>query len=102
MSRKLYNQTVNLELTSLEQLAHYSRLINIERENSNIFYSPDFLLKLKKGNIIDRAILMCCLFMGCKGDGADLDYPLEISLKRNKVVRRENRCFVALGTNKDN
>jgi len=60
------------------------------------------MLNLKKGSLIDHAILMCCLFMGCKGDGGDLDYGLEISNKRKNVVRRENRSFVCLGTNKKN
>ncbi len=49
-------------------MAHFVRLIPFDvstKKDNSIWISPDFTLKLKRGTILDHAILMACLFMGC-------------------------------------
>lgn len=54
-------------LRTLDEIAHYTRCFPFSFEGKDdIWTSPDFLLKIRKGGVDDHAILMACLMMGLK------------------------------------
>ena len=54
-------------IKTLENVAHYVRCFTYPSELRNdIWSSPDFMLKVRKGNVEEHAILMACLMMGLK------------------------------------
>lgn len=47
------------ELESLQDLAHYVRCIPFtESDYNDVWYSPDFFLALRRGSLIDHALLL--------------------------------------------
>ena len=54
-------------ITTLYEAAHYARCFPFPQDLKNdIWSSPDFMLKLRKGNVEEHAILMACLMLGLK------------------------------------
>ena len=54
-------------IKTLENVAHYVRCFTFPSDLRNdIWSSPDFMLKRRKGNVEEHAILMACLMMGLK------------------------------------
>lgn len=53
-------------LRTLDEAAHYVRNYTFGAERNDVTVSPDFLLKTRKGDLDDHAILMACLMMGIK------------------------------------
>ena len=52
-------------ITTLDEVAHFVHCFPYNPEPSNeVWVSPDFLLKTKKGDIQDHAIFCACLMMG--------------------------------------
>lgn len=62
-------------LNSLDEVAHYARCFPYPREaKSEVWSSPDFTLKIRKGGIEDHSILMACLMMGLKRSKSSIKY----------------------------
>lgn len=54
-------------INTLYEAAHYARCFPYPPDLKNdIWSSPDFMLKLRKGNVEEHAILMACLMLGIK------------------------------------
>jgi len=54
-------------LTSLDEIAHYVRCFSINLESKGeVWSSPNYMVKIRKGGVEDHAILMACLMMGLK------------------------------------
>ena len=54
-------------INTLYEAAHYARCFPYPQDLKNdIWSSPDFMLKLRKGNVEEHAILMACLMLGIK------------------------------------
>jgi len=54
-------------ITTLDEVAHFVRCFPFPSDLKNdIWSSPDFMLKLRKGNVEEHAILMACLMCGLK------------------------------------
>ncbi|MCQ2815995.1 MAG: C2 domain-containing protein [archaeon] len=54
-------------LNTLDEICHFVRCFPFPQELKNdIWSSPDFMLKLRKGNVEEHAILMACLMLGLK------------------------------------
>jgi hypothetical protein len=54
-------------LHSLDEVAHYTRCYAFPTDNkADVWTSPDFMLKIRKGDIDDHAILMASMMMGLK------------------------------------
>ena len=52
-------------INSLHEAAHFVRCFSFPSDLKNdIWSSPDFMLKLRKGNVEEHAILMACLMLG--------------------------------------
>ncbi|KAL4496977.1 hypothetical protein ABPG72_002133 [Tetrahymena utriculariae] len=82
-------------LETLEDLAHYTRCIPfVESDYNDIWYPPDFFLSLRRGSMIDHAILMACLFMGSSSIKKSKE-----EIKEKDEFPIEDRVFVCLGTN---
>lgn len=57
----------NSNLNSLSEIAHFVRCFPFQKEsNEEIWCSPDFLMKTKKGNTSEHSILMACFMMGLR------------------------------------
>jgi len=90
-------------LRSLDEIAHYIRCFPYSpaaEARTDIWTSPDFLLKVRKGDVEDHSILMACLMMGIrKGNKQD-----EVTTDENSAGNfpYENRVFVCLGKLKNN
>jgi len=62
-------------LTTLDEVAHYVHCFPYQLEAQNqVWVSPDFLLKTRKGDVEDHAILCACLMMGLGERKNDSDY----------------------------
>ncbi len=76
MPRKMFSKEEELKdpnffdcnLSSLDEIAHYVRCIpfNLMEQVNEVWASPEFTLKLRKGGLEDHAILMASLMMGLK------------------------------------
>lgn len=80
-------------------MCHFVRNIPFIQDSfsrSDVWRSPDFLLKVRKGFIHDHAILAACLLMGL--EFKDKKYEKRIK----NYVPLEHRVFVCLGTLKHN
>lgn len=55
-------------MKTLDEVAHYVRNFTFGTEKEEVSVTPDFLLKTRKGDLDDHAILMACLMMGLKKD----------------------------------
>jgi hypothetical protein len=53
-------------LKTLDEIAHYVRNFTFGVEKEDVSVTPDFMLKTRKGDLDDHAILMACLMMGLK------------------------------------
>ncbi len=53
-------------IKTLDEAAHYVRCFPFNAEKGDVTVTPDFLLKTRKGDLDDHAILMACLMMGLK------------------------------------
>ena len=48
-------------LETFDDLAHYTRCIPyIESDYNDIWYAPDFFLQLRRGTVVDHALLLAC------------------------------------------
>ena len=55
------------ELKSKKDLLHFVKCIPFDRFSDNkVWKSPDFLLTLRTGDILDHTLLLASLFMGMK------------------------------------
>ncbi len=71
-------------ISTLDEAAHYVRNIPFGVEKGDVTVSPDFLLKTRKGDLDDHAILMACMMMGIKK---------EIFSKKGKKSNNKNNLF---------
>lgn len=53
-------------IKTLDEAAHYVRCYPFNAEKGDVTVTPDFLLKTRKGDLDDHAILIACLMMGLK------------------------------------
>lgn len=54
-------------LTTLDEIAHFVRCFPINLESKGeVWSSPDYVVKIRKGGLEDHAILMACLMLGLK------------------------------------
>ena len=54
-------------LTSLDEVAHFVRCFPVYLESKgDVWSSPDYVIKIRKGSTEDHAILMACLMLGLK------------------------------------
>ena len=57
----------NYNLTTLDEIAHFVRCFPINLEQTeNVWSSPDYVIKIRKGSLEDHSILMACLMLGLK------------------------------------
>lgn len=62
-------------MTTIDEIAHYARCFPYSSDNKNdVWASPDFMLKIRKGGIEDHAILMACMMMGLKKTKSMIKY----------------------------
>lgn len=63
-------------LSTLDEVAHYVRCFPFLTEfyDSDVWSSPDFMLKIRKGTVEDHTILMACLMMGLKRTKSQIKY----------------------------
>ncbi|CAK92928.1 unnamed protein product (macronuclear) [Paramecium tetraurelia] len=88
-------------MKNLHEMCHFVRNIPFIQDSSSandVWRSPDFLLKIRKGFIQDHAILGACLFMGFERE----DRKREREKDSHKYIPFEHRVFVCLGTLKSN
>lgn len=66
MSLKEIDLLSRENLFTLSEMAHFVRCIPYHKltENFNIWSSPDYFLTIRKGSVVDHAILMACMFNG--------------------------------------
>lgn len=62
-SGKKDEKSDDLNLVTKKELAHYVRSIPLVNSKMDVWNSPEFLLALREGNVIDHALLMAGLFM---------------------------------------
>ena len=111
----------NSNLHSLSEIAHFVRCIPFQKElNEEIWSSPDFLIKTKKGNTSEHSIIMACLMMGLREQSInkkDLISKKEIKINSKESTSESNssspqkfnqsnfpferRIFVCIGTLKE-
>lgn len=54
-------------LTTLDEIAHFVRCFPINLDSKgDVWSSPDYVVKVRKGGLEDHAILMACLMLGLK------------------------------------
>lgn len=119
----------NSNINTLDEVAHFTRCFPYPSEqeatDTDIWASPDFMLKIRKGSLEDHTILMASLMLGLKKTKSKIKYhrednPDETILTRNpleitkngisptgdiivthqyekQVFPYENRVFVCLG-----
>lgn len=81
-------------LSTLDEIAHYVRCFPYSSESgtNEVWSSPDFTMKIRKGGVEDHAILMACLMMGLKKTKSRIKYyeiandPIERNGKTNGMV----------------
>lgn len=48
-------------LETMEDISHYTRCIPyIESDYNDLWFSPDFLLAIRRGTVVDHALLLAC------------------------------------------
>lgn len=74
-------------LTTLDEIAHFVRCYPIHLESKGeIWSSPDYLVKIRKGSLEDHAILMACLMLGLKKTR-------KVFVEKVKTPFKENETF---------
>ena len=58
------NNIEYLPIETLNQIAYFSSLIPFSSSSNDIWSSPEFLVRMAKGEVEDHALLMANLFMG--------------------------------------
>lgn len=104
------------QILSMSEIAHFVRCIPFRgtEDTYEVWSSPEFFLTLKKGSVVDHAILMACLFQGTIfEDHRDLENYRKILEEKDKKKRRskiakfrteanknplKDRVFICLGT----
>ncbi len=71
-------------LRTLDEVAHYVHCFpyNVDTPANDVWVSPDFLLKTRKGDVEDHAILCACLMMGLGEKPIDSAGPDELKDKK--------------------
>ena len=98
-TQELFADPLNIRMKGIHELCHFVRNIQFIQDSFSkvdVWRSPDFMLKVRKGFIHDHAILAACLLMGFErsdksGLANDKDY-----------IPFEHRVFICLGTLKHN
>lgn len=72
-------------IKTLDEAAHYVRCFPFCAEKGDVTVTPDFLLKTRKGDLDDHAILMACLMMGLKKENFESKRN-----KKNKINNLQN------------
>lgn len=69
-------------MSTLDEIAHYVRCFAYPNDLKNdIWSTPDFMLKLRKGNVEDHAILMACLMLGLRKKVPTMSYAIDLNDK---------------------
>lgn len=99
-TRELFANPNDISVKTLHELVHFVRnipFIGDSFSKREVWMSPDFMLKIRKGFPHDHAVLAACLFLGC-----ELEDQLATQEKWKEYVPLEHRTFVCLGTAKPN
>ena len=86
----------DIMVKTLHELVHYVRnipFIGDSFSKREVWMSPDFMLRIRKGFPHDHAILAACLFLGCELEDQEAE-----AKKTPDYVPLEHRTFVCLGT----
>ncbi|CAD8196575.1 unnamed protein product [Paramecium pentaurelia] len=100
-TNELFANPKDIRMKNLHEMCHFVRNIPFIQDSfsrSDVWRSPDFLLKIRKGFIHDHAILGACLFMGFERE----DKKRQHDKDSHKYIPFEHRVFVCLGTLKHN
>ncbi|CAD8197148.1 unnamed protein product [Paramecium octaurelia] len=100
-TNELFANPKDIRIKNLHEMCHFVRnipFISDSFSKNDVWRSPDFLLKIRKGFIHDHAILGACLFMGFERE----DRKRESEKDSHKYIPFEHRVFVCLGTLKPN
>lgn len=90
----------DIAVNTLHELCHFVRnipFISDSFSKKEVWISPDFLLKVRKGFAHDHAVLAACLFLGC-----EIEDNMAEQKKYKDYIPLEHRTFVCLGTLKIN
>lgn len=71
---ELFANPNDIKVKTLYELIHFVRNIPFIQDSftsKEIWMSPDFFLRVKKGFAHDHAILAACLFLSCQEEGID-------------------------------
>ncbi|CAK60259.1 unnamed protein product (macronuclear) [Paramecium tetraurelia] len=100
-TNELFANPKDIRMKNLHEMCHFVRNIPFIQDSfsrNDVWRSPDFLLKIRKGFIHDHAILGACLFMGFEREDKKREHEKDF----HKYIPFEHRVFVCLGTLKHN
>jgi centrosomal protein CEP76 len=86
-------------LSTLDEIAHYVRCFPyIQDEKQDIWATPDFMLKIRKGGVSEHAIMMASMMMGINKREQNVTTKDELNKLNNKRDTETNGSGITTGT----